>query len=258
MWKKEEEDAGFVPPKKLKEELPKTPAGGVIAVQCSIAAIVLGAVFLLRLLAPPVFSGFATQYLDYLETGTPMTSTEQIYRFASAGLKSAQEAVAAFAASLENKPVAAGGQYEITHSEYLKTVTTGPYFLSDRAYVPVQGSVTSPFGYRTHPITGKDDFHTGIDLAVPKGTEIGVAFSGVVAETGYNKINGNYVMVVHSGTVATAYCHLDRIGVKVGDQLKRGETLGLVGETGMATGPHLHFELYINGVRVDPAPALGL
>jgi len=65
-------------------------------------------------------------------------------------------------------------------------------------------------------------------------------------------------MVVHSGTVATAYCHLDRIGVKVGDQLKRGETLGLVGETGMATGPHLHFELYINGVRVDPAPALGL
>lgn len=65
----------------------------------------------------------------------------------------------------------------------------------------MEGTLTSPFGYRTHPITGKTDFHTGVDLAAPQGTPVAAAWMGVVAETGFNDINGNYVKMIHSGNV---------------------------------------------------------
>lgn len=79
-----------------------------------------------------------------------------------------------------------------------------------------------------------------------------------MAETGFNDINGNYVKMIHSGNVCTTYNHLSAISVQTGQRLRRGEVVGLVGSTGISTGPHLHFELLIDGVRVDPAPALGL
>ncbi len=151
-----------------------------------------------------------------------------------------------------------GGQYEITHAAYLKTVTLAEYVLSDIPLMPVAGALTSPFGYRTHPITGNRDFHTGVDLAAPQGTPAAAAWAGVVAETGYNDISGNYVKVIHSGQICTCYLHLSQITVTVGQRISRGEAVGLVGSTGVSTGPHLHFELLINGVRVDPARALGL
>lgn len=112
--------------------------------------------------------------------------------------------------------------------------------------------ITSSFGNRTHPVTGKPQFHEGIDISAPKDTEIYCVAAGTVVETGTHYANGKYVLVDHGGGVVTSYAHLNRIGVKKGDILKKGEVLGLVGRTGWTTGYHLDFSVYVKGEAVDP------
>lgn len=258
MWNKEPEV--IRPPITAGPQVQKTKptSWSLLTVQGILTVLLLGVCLLAAYIGPFGMENCKQQYLEYLATGVPMSCEDQIIIFAGKSLDSAQSALKSLAAKLEGKMLAMGGQYEVTHAEYLKTVTLAEYSLSDQPLMPVNGTLTSGFGYRTHPITGKEDFHTGVDLAAPKGTPVQTAFYGVVAETGTNNINGNYVMVVHSASVCTVYCHLNTITVTSGQKLSRGDTLGTVGETGMATGPHLHFELLINGVRVDPAPALKL
>ncbi len=113
-------------------------------------------------------------------------------------------------------------------------------------------SVSSRFGNRIHPVTGKPQFHEGIDIPAPNKTEIYACGAGTVIETGSHYANGKYVIVDHGGGITTMYAHLSRIGVNEGDTLKKGEVLGLVGITGWATGYHLHFSLYKDGKAVDP------
>jgi len=112
--------------------------------------------------------------------------------------------------------------------------------------------ISSAFGNRTHPVTGKPQFHEGIDIPAPNKTEIYCVADGVVVETGNHYANGKYVLVDHGGGVVTSYAHLHTIGVKKGEILKQGEVLGLVGRTGWTTGNHLDFSLYIKGKAVDP------
>lgn len=117
--------------------------------------------------------------------------------------------------------------------------------------LPVQGKLTSAFGVRQHPITGKSDFHTGADFAASLNTPIGVAWPGIVVETGESPIYGRFVTVDHGG-YQTRYCHCNFIAAKVGMHLRQGETLAYVGNTGVSTGPHLHLELIINGKAANP------
>ena len=112
--------------------------------------------------------------------------------------------------------------------------------------------ISSPFGERTHPVTGKPQFHEGIDLPAPQKTEIYCVAAGTVVETGTHYANGKYVLVDHGGGIVTSYAHLHRIGVKKGDVLEQGEVLGLVGQTGWTTGNHLDFSVYVEGKAVDP------
>ncbi len=128
-----------------------------------------------------------------------------------------------------------------------------PYFVSVDAVMPVKNArLTSPFGYRVNPVSGNYGFHTGIDLAVPEGTPISASFYGEVVKTGESDVWGKYVLMRHSDTFETYYCHMSEIYVKEGAVIRQGETIGLVGSTGWSTGPHLHFEVRIDGVRVDP------
>ena len=128
-----------------------------------------------------------------------------------------------------------------------------PYFVSVDAVMPVKNArLTSPFGYRVNPVSGNYGFHTGIDLAVPEGTPISASFYGEVVKTGESDVWGKYVLMRHSDTFETYYCHMSDIYVKEGAVIRQGETIGLVGSTGWSTGPHLHFEVRIDGVRVDP------
>lgn len=113
-------------------------------------------------------------------------------------------------------------------------------------------TLSSLFGSRIHPITGKPNNHTGIDIPAPKGTPILAAKSGVVSISTKNSSYGNYVVVSHSDGTSTLYAHMSARSVSEGQTVKQGQKLGEVGTTGSSTGNHLHFEIRVNGNRVDP------
>ena len=113
-------------------------------------------------------------------------------------------------------------------------------------------TLSSLFGKRTHPITRKPNNHTGIDVPASAGTNIYAAKSGVVTTSTYNSSYGNYVVVSHSDGSSTLYAHMKKRNATVGQTVKQGAVIGYVGTTGSSTGNHLHFEVRINGNRVDP------
>lgn len=117
---------------------------------------------------------------------------------------------------------------------------------------PLAGTLSSGFGYRLHPSEGEERFHYGVDLAADSGTAIGCFADGTVTAVGESSSYGKYCTVVHENGCTTLYAHCSRISVASGTTVKAGEKLGEVGQTGMATGPHLHFEIQKNGVYLDP------
>lgn len=116
----------------------------------------------------------------------------------------------------------------------------------------VTAKITSYFGSRTAPTKGASTYHQGIDISVPVGTNVNAATNGVVTETGYNGTSGNYVVIDNGSGIETAYRHLRQIYVKKGDVVRAGQLIALSGNTGLSTGPHLHFETKVNGEYVDP------
>lgn len=134
--------------------------------------------------------------------------------------------------------------------------TLAPYFLTASMWSPVSGLVTSRFGWRSHPVSGQNDFHTGVDIAAAQGTPVLAALPGVVEQTGYSESYGNFVVLRHSDNLRTTYNHCSEILAKEGEQLARGDRIALVGSTGISTGPHLHFEVEVKGLKADPLQAL--
>ena len=122
---------------------------------------------------------------------------------------------------------------------------------------PIKGSITSHFGAREVIFEGIDSYHTGTDIAANTGTKIVSSIDGKVTRAAYNQYNGNFVEVTN-GKVATIYCHMSKISVKVGNSVKAGTKIGEVGSTGLSTGPHLHFEIVYNGTKIDPETVLDL
>ena len=118
---------------------------------------------------------------------------------------------------------------------------------------PSYNYISSNYGYRTHPITGKvSSFHKGIDIASGSGNPVLAAASGTVVKSYMSSSYGNYIVISHGGGLMTAYAHLSRRLVSVGDTVSAGQQIGKVGSTGNSTGPHLHFEVYVNGSTVNP------
>ena len=118
---------------------------------------------------------------------------------------------------------------------------------------PVSGTITSPYGYRQNPFGGAPDFHPGLDIAAPMGTTVTAAASGTIISAGWYGGYGNYILIDHGGGMATGYGHLSQIFVSAGQQVQKGQAIGAVGSTGHSTGPHLHFEVRLNGKTTDPA-----
>jgi murein DD-endopeptidase MepM/ murein hydrolase activator NlpD len=125
-----------------------------------------------------------------------------------------------------------------------------------RCVWPASGSVTSGFGYRIHPIFGTRRLHTGVDIGAPYGATVSACDSGTVAFAGVMSGYGNVIAIDHGGGFATTYNHLSGFAVQAGQSVSRGQAVGYVGCTGYCTGPHLHFEVRINGNPVDPMPYL--
>ena len=134
------------------------------------------------------------------------------------------------------------------------------YYTGGKLAMPlhVQYRLSSPFGYRIHPVTGVKKLHAGMDMAVPKGTPIYAAEAGVVIVAQWWNGYGNCVIIDHGGGLWTIYGHIRDGGIKVekGQTVKRGQKIAEVGSTGMSTGNHLHFEVRLNEKAVNPAPYL--
>jgi murein DD-endopeptidase MepM/ murein hydrolase activator NlpD len=119
---------------------------------------------------------------------------------------------------------------------------------------PVSGysSISSYYGMRIHPIFNTQKFHAGIDIPAPSGTAIKAANSGIVIYSGWQGGYGNVVMISHGNNIVTLYAHNSSLNVRVGDYVDAGQTIALCGSTGYSTGPHLHFEVRVNGSTTDP------
>jgi len=122
---------------------------------------------------------------------------------------------------------------------------------------PVEGRVSSGFGMRVHPQTGRNQFHSGIDLSAPNGTPVHATADGIVSFADWNKGNGKVVVVEHGQGFSTIYAHNSRIDVKAGQTVKRGAVIAATGATGNATGPHVHYEVWKHGRCVNPSVFTG-
>lgn len=116
----------------------------------------------------------------------------------------------------------------------------------------VSGTITSTFGYRDAPTAGASSYHKGIDIAVPSGTSVVAANGGTVTTASYQSAAGNYVMIYHGNSTYTVYMHLSSINVSVGQSVSKGQVIAYSGNTGVSTGPHLHFGVNVNGSYVNP------
>lgn len=186
-------------------------------------------------------------------------AAEQAAQKAAAEKAAAEKAAAAAKAAAEKAAQqkqqtssSSGGGSTSSGSQSSQTTASASGFLW-----PIASShrVTSPFGWRTHPITGRQHLHGGIDIAAPNGTPILAAKAGVVVISLYGSSYGNYVVLSHPDGTRTLYAHMSQRSVSAGDTVSQGQTVGQVGSTGSSTGNHLHFETWTgssSSSRVNP------
>jgi murein DD-endopeptidase MepM/ murein hydrolase activator NlpD len=117
---------------------------------------------------------------------------------------------------------------------------------------PTLGWVTSAFGFRTNPFTGLTQMHEGLDISNRVGTAVVAAADGIVSDIGSDSVHGKVMVVSHGFGMMTRYSHLSKITGRVGQKVKRGDKIAEVGTTGRTTGPHLHYEIKLNGIPVNP------
>jgi murein DD-endopeptidase MepM/ murein hydrolase activator NlpD len=138
-------------------------------------------------------------------------------------------------------------------------ISATPTFRPAKVSIPSRNpldnaSLTSGFGMRTHPVLGGRRGHKGVDLAMPTGTPIYATADGVISKAEWFSSYGLYIALEHGGNIQTRYGHMSRLNVAAGQQVRKGDLIGYVGSTGRSTGPHLHYEVRIGGVAVNPVP----
>ncbi len=173
-----------------------------------------------------------------------------------AARRAAEEAAAAEAAEAaddEADPTEAADEEEAAAEPTTDAEAPGDFTITHR---PVPGVITSPYGERVHPIFGRVRTHYGIDFDGDTGDPIVAAAGGTVLSAGWRTGYGNTVVISHGSGFTTVYAHQTDVAVSAGDVVAGGELIGWVGSTGWSTGPHLHFEVRVEGVAVDPDPYL--
>lgn len=121
--------------------------------------------------------------------------------------------------------------------------------------MPLNGALlTSGYGMRNHPILRQRRRHNGVDLAAPTGTPVYATADGIIGRADWFSSYGLYISIDHGAELETRYAHLSRLAVAAGDRVRKGDIIGYVGSTGRSTGPHLHYEVRVDGVAVNPIP----
>lgn len=205
-----------------------------------------------------VFGGSREEKVDssYIPVAIPAPAPGNAVRTMALTVDSAvnEGEVAAFTGPRQPEVVAAflESQSEYAHLELPDTVTYDYLSFPDSYSVPVSGYNSSGFGYRMHPIHEEVRFHYGTDFAAWSGENIYAFADGTVSFAGYSESFGNYITIDHSDGWQSLYAHCSILYVNTGDSVSAGQLIALVGDTGLVTGPHLHFELSRDGVYVNP------
>lgn len=226
---------------------------GIIGVQAVVCAVLAAALLVMYFTAPALFSALEEKYASMREGA--ITSAQ-----ASAWWEKVKSAMShgvgedLMEQNLEDLG-AGGADVPLTDTLKLpgKNMSFAPVYVTEKAVLPVSGTVSSRFGARVHPVTGEEGYHTGLDIAAREGTRIAAAYYGTVSEISEDSVSGKYVILDHGNGFKTFYCHCQEILAEKGAVVRAGETIAFVGQTGQVTGPHLHFEVRLGGVRHDPA-----
>lgn len=228
----------------------KSEFNSVVFVQAAVCAFMILLVFLAWKFSPSTFDFLRSEFNRIMSIDM---TTDELIESAKDGAQSVMNSVSPEKVSAEKKDDSAldgeGGE----DKEAVAVAVMAGLGKNDKITVPLHGRITSRYGYRTNPISGKYGLHTGVDIAADEGTIIVAAYNGVVRDTGYGSKKGNYVLMEHSDGTKTLYCHCSEILVDEGTVIRAGESIALVGSTGWSTGPHLHFEIHNkNGWSTDP------
>lgn len=220
-------------------------------VQIVICLAAIGLLFAVKKLSPTSFESIRDGYLtimsENMDSGEVWAKVKEAanFVFEPAGVLSKDEN------TTQADDTLGKGSSQLNIESY--KMSFSPYYTTAKACMPVKGRISSPFGRREDPFTGESSLHSGLDIAAAQGTPIAAAFYGTVTKVGEDSIAGKYIRLTHAGGLETFYCHCSQIVAPLNAVIRQGETVALVGETGMATGPHVHFEVRINGLKYDPA-----
>lgn len=201
-----------------------------------------------------LMAGLSSQIIDYTTSGRGgqvsdnLKKSEKSHRLYFHNLMSSQEQeyINTLVEQVDNLSVA----YEYIE----KIIQDNNHLLSHiPTLTPTSGHISSPFGYRRSPFTGRREFHRGIDISAPQGTPVIAPADGKVVFAGYKAGFGNTIIIEHDFGYTTRYAHLKNFEIEKWQEVKRAELIGYVGNTGRSTGPHLHYEVLFQGVHVNPA-----
>lgn len=234
---------------KLKSKAIAEGTDKVVLVQVLVCVFFILLVFLVWKLSPTTFDFIKNEYNRIMSVDMTAQELYDSARGISEDVFGTKEAEIP-TENTSDIPEAEGGEDdESADSTVAVMATLGS---NKKITVPLHGRVTSRYGYRINPISGKYGLHTGVDIAADEGTNIVAAYNGVIKDTGYGTKKGNFVLMEHIDGSETLYCHCSEVLVEEGTIIRAGETIALVGNTGWSTGPHLHFEIHRNGSTIDP------
>lgn len=257
----------------LFDQRPKGSFGWVLLTQAVVCLLLLGGLLLAKTTMPNTFRQLELAYTQVMETDM---SAREVWAVAQAVFRSLKDEIYVVApytepqtepstepqtepqtepSTLPAEDLDGMGGLDLSLAYAEKSCTAVPLLTTVRPVRPVaNGQLTSAFGYRLHPISGEEGIHTGMDIGAAEGELIFTAFYGTVYKVGEGKEFGNYVIMNHAGGLQTVYAHCSEVLAQEGMVLRAGEVIAKVGSTGASTGPHLHFEVRLNGLRCDPEP----
>ncbi len=222
-----------------KNENHKNPMVTVIVVQLVISLLISGIIFMISRTEGELHKGISEFYMGISETDLTPREIIDVFK---------KVTKATFAPITEE---AATGETNATKTG--ERADFSPVYLTVKLQNPIKnGTITSKFGYRISPITKKYSLHSGLDIASPENSEIYCVYDGEVLKADENDIRGKYLVIKHSDSIVTTYNHCNKLLVKEGEKIKKGEVIALVGSTGWSTGPHLHFEMKLNDRYINP------
>lgn len=230
--------------------------------QIVVCIAVIGFVLLMKKTNTDFYLQMGEQYKSALEQGVEISGQHDLIKFtedAVAQVREAAQKIIEKSDSPKTKQSEGAGGWNPTSKQEIPPAgfSLTNYTLKDKPILPLKDFiVTSEYGFRKHPITGEFDFHGGLDLAAPQGTPIQAVLSGIVLQAGTSESYGNYARVLHKNNLVSTYNHMESISVTQGQNIQQGDPIGTVGSTGVSTGPHLHLEFLLNGIRVNPALSL--